>query len=75
MQTELQLNGFVDGEAVSPDPLRSHFTGPGFEVLPLRIFSLVRLGVKPEINDLCTIMFGLTLVFITISQILQKEKR
>ena len=50
-------------------------TGPGFEVLPLRIFSLVRLGVKPEINALCTIMFGLTLVFITLSQVLQKEKR
>jgi spermidine/putrescine transport system permease protein len=50
-------------------------TGPRFEVLPLRIFSLVRLGVKPEINALCTVMFGLTLVFITLSQVLQKEKR
>jgi spermidine/putrescine transport system permease protein len=71
------LAGWLLSFTLSMDDVIISFfvTGPGFEVLPLRIFSLVRLGVKPEINALCTIMFGLTLVFITLSQILQKEKR
>ena len=71
------LAGWLLSFALSLDDVIISFfvTGPGFEVLPLRIFSLVRLGVKPEINALCTLMFGLTLVFITLSQVLQKEKR
>jgi spermidine/putrescine transport system permease protein len=71
------LAGWLLSFTLSMDDVIISFfvTGPGFEVLPLRIFSLVRLGVRPEINGLCTIMFGLTLIFITLSQILQKEKR
>lgn len=36
-------------------------TGPEFDVLPLKIFSMVRTGVKPEVNALCSVMFGITL--------------
>jgi spermidine/putrescine transport system permease protein len=70
------LAGWLLSFTLSMDDVIISFfvTGPGFEVLPLRIFSLVRQGVKPEINGLCTIMFGLTLVFITLYQTLQKEK-
>lgn len=50
-------------------------TGPGFEILPLKIYSMVRMGVKPEINALCTIMFALTLLLVLVAQLLQKEKR
>jgi spermidine/putrescine transport system permease protein len=50
-------------------------TGPTFEILPLKIYSMVRLGVKPEINALCTIMLGLTLIIVLIVQALLKEKR
>lgn len=50
-------------------------TGPGFEILPLKIFSLVRLGLNPEINALCTILFAVTLILVTIAQILQKERK
>lgn len=50
-------------------------TGPGFEILPLKIYSMVRLGVKPEINALCTILFSFTLVLVMISQMLLKEKK
>ena len=50
-------------------------TGPSFEILPLKIYSMVRLGVKPEINALCTIMFGLTLTVVVIAQTLLGEKR
>jgi spermidine/putrescine transport system permease protein len=49
-------------------------TGPTFEILPLKIYSMVRLGVKPEVNALCTVMFGLTLVLVVIAQALLRER-
>lgn len=50
-------------------------TGPSFEILPLKIYSMVRLGVKPEINALSTLLFVFTLVTVIISQLLIKEKK
>ncbi|HAO19743.1 MAG: spermidine/putrescine ABC transporter permease PotC [Desulfobacteraceae bacterium IS3] len=50
-------------------------TGPSFEVLPLKIYSMVRLGVKPEINALSTIVFVLTLISVSISQLLIREEK
>lgn len=49
-------------------------TGPTFEVLPLRIYSMVRLGIKPEVNALCAIMILITAVGVFLSQRLLKEK-
>jgi spermidine/putrescine transport system permease protein len=57
------------------DVIISYFvTGPGFEILPLKIYSMVRLGVKPEVNALCTVTFGLTLVLVIISQLVMRKK-
>ena len=36
--------------------IASFSTGPGATPLPMRIYSEVRLGVKPEINAICTVM-------------------
>lgn len=53
------------------DVLISFFvTGPNFEVLPLRIYSMVRLGVKPDINALSAIMFALTIVLVGLGMLL-----
>ena len=49
-------------------------TGPTFEILPLKIYSMVRLGVTLEINALCTIMLGMTLILILIAQLLLRER-
>jgi hypothetical protein len=38
--------------------IASFTTGPGSATLPIRIYSEVRLGVKPEINAICTIMIA-----------------
>jgi putrescine transport system permease protein len=38
--------------------IASFTTGPGATTLPMRIYSEVRLGVKPEINAVCTIMIA-----------------
>jgi spermidine/putrescine transport system permease protein len=52
----------------------SFVTGPSYDVLPLKIFSMVKVGVKPEVNALATIMVALSLVLVVISQLLVKEK-
>ena len=38
--------------------IASFTTGPGSSTLPIRIYSEVRLGVKPEINAICTLIIG-----------------
>ncbi len=53
----------------------SFVTGPSFDVLPLKIFSMVKVGVKPEVNALATLMIGVSIVFVIISQLLIKEKK
>lgn len=52
----------------------SFVTGPSFDVLPLKIFSMVKVGVKPEVNALATIMIFISIIFVLISQVLIKEK-
>ncbi|MBV9556140.1 MAG: ABC transporter permease [Pseudolabrys sp.] len=42
--------------------IASFTTGPGATTLPIRIYSEVRLGVKPEINAICTLMIALVAV-------------
>src|SRR3990167_1149208 len=57
------------------DVIISYFVaGPEFEILPLRIYSLVRSGIKPEINALCSVLFGVTLISIVLSQLALKKK-
>jgi spermidine/putrescine transport system permease protein len=52
----------------------SFVTGPGFDVLPLKIFSMVKVGIKPEINALALLMIMVSLICIAISYFLLKEK-
>lgn len=58
------------------DVIISYFvSGPAFQILPLKIYSLVRMGVKPEINALCTILLLITLVMVLISQLILRKKQ
>jgi len=50
-------------------------TGPYFEILPLKIYSMVRLGIKPEINALSAVMFLLSLITVTVAHLVTKENR
>ena len=47
-------------------------TGPGSATLPIRIYSEVRLGVKPEINAICTMVIALIAVIIVIASLASK---
>jgi putrescine transport system permease protein len=64
------VSGWMLAFTLSLDDLviASFTTGPGATTLPIRIYSEVRLGVKPEINAVCTIMIALVaLAVITAS--------
>src|SRR4030081_1480218 len=44
--------------------IASFTTGPGATTLPIRIYSEVRLGVKPEVNAVCTVMIAVVAVVV-----------
>ncbi|MET4803347.1 ABC transporter permease subunit [Bradyrhizobium sp. LB11.1] len=52
--------------------IASFTTGPGSATLPIRIYSEVRLGVKPEINAICTLVIALIAVVIIIASLASK---
>ena len=52
--------------------IASFTTGPGSATLPIRIYSEVRLGVKPEINAICTMVIGLISVVIVLASFASK---
>jgi putrescine transport system permease protein len=54
--------------------IASFTTGPGATTLPIRIYSEVRLGVKPEINAVCTIMIALVAVAVIAASLLAKRR-
>jgi putrescine transport system permease protein len=55
--------------------IASFTTGPGATTLPIRIYSEVRLGVKPEINAVCTIMIALVAVVVVVAASLASKRR
>jgi putrescine transport system permease protein len=50
----------------------SFTTGPGATTLPIRIYSEVRLGVKPEINAICSILIAIVATGIVGASLLAK---
>ncbi|MEJ2766093.1 spermidine/putrescine ABC transporter permease PotC [Photobacterium sp. MCCC 1A19761] len=52
----------------------SFVTGPSYEILPLKIYSMVKVGISPEVNALATIMLIVSLVLVISSQLLAREK-
>src|SRR5713101_2048716 len=55
--------------------IASFTTGPGATTLPIRIYSEIRLGVKPEINAVCTIMVAVVAIGIVAASLLAKFHR
>jgi spermidine/putrescine transport system permease protein len=57
------------------DVIISYFvSGPTYGILPLKIYSMVKLGVKPEINALCAVMLLITLIVVFLSQLVIRKK-
>jgi putrescine transport system permease protein len=53
--------------------IASFTTGPGATTLPIRIYSQVRLGVKPEINAICTIMIAVVALGTIAASLIAKR--
>lgn len=70
------IAGFLLSFTLSLDDVIISFfvSGSEFEILPIKIFSMVKLGVSPEINALSAIMFLFTIAVVTLSQFLMREK-
>jgi putrescine transport system permease protein len=67
--------GWMLAFALSLDDLvlASFVTGPGATTLPIRIYSEVRLGVKPEINAVCTIMIAVVAAGLIAASLITKR--
>lgn len=50
-------------------------TGPSYEILPLKIYSMVRVGVSPEVNAISTTLLVVSLVLVIVSQLLLREEK
>ncbi len=68
--------GFLLAFSLSLDDLviASFTTGPGATTLPIRIYSEVRLGVKPEINAVCTIFIAVIAVVVIAASLIGKRE-
>jgi spermidine/putrescine transport system permease protein len=47
--------------------------GPGSTTLPVRVYSMIRFGVSPEVNAISTLMFVGSTLLVVISLILQRR--
>jgi spermidine/putrescine transport system permease protein len=46
--------------------ISSFVTGPGYEVLPIRVFSMVKVGVSPEVNVLATLLLLISITALAV---------
>ena len=53
--------------------IASFTTGPGATTLPIRIYSEVRLGVKPEVNAVCTLMIAVVALATIVASLATKR--
>lgn len=49
-------------------------SGPGSTTLPLRIYSMVKTGITPEINALSTLMLVASMVLVVVSLMIQRRQ-
>lgn len=52
--------------------IASFTTGPGATTLPIRIYSEVRLGVKPEVNAVSTVMIAVVALAVVVASVASK---
>ena len=50
-------------------------TGVNVNTLPIKVYTQIKTGVTPEINALCTLMLGATIVLVILSNLLSRIGR
>ncbi|BBA50744.1 ABC transporter permease [Fusobacterium varium] len=68
------ISGFLISVTLSFDDFVTTFfvAGPGSSTLPLRIYSMIRLGVSPVINALSVLLIGISIILTLSTKSLQK---
>lgn len=57
------------------DVVISYFTsGPSSNTLPLKIYSMIKTGISPDVNALSSLMLLVSIVILTLSAIVQVRK-
>lgn len=54
--------------------ISSFVTGPQYEVLPIRVFSMVKVGVSPEVNVLAALLLLISMVCLAVFAWFMKRK-
>ena len=69
------LTGMIMAFTMSLDDfVISYFTsGPGFQTLPVLIYSMTKKTVKPTIYSLATIIFFVILALLTLSNLIDSD--
>ncbi len=49
-------------------------SGPGTQTLPVKVFSMLRLGITPKINALCTLLLLFTFLLLGITMEFERRK-
>jgi spermidine/putrescine transport system permease protein len=47
--------------------------GPGSTTLPLKVFSMIKTGMTPEVNALSAIMVAVSMVCVALSWLFQQQ--
>lgn len=74
------MPGVVSGATLAftlsmDDVVISYFTaGPGSNTLPLKIYSMIKTGITPDVNAMSALMLLFTIVILTCSVIVQSRK-
>lgn len=72
--------GVISGAALAftlslDDVVVSYFAaGPGSNTLPLKIYSMIKTGITPDVNALSTIILITTITILTLATIYQSKK-
>ncbi|EIJ68755.1 spermidine/putrescine ABC transporter permease PotC [Pasteurella bettyae] len=71
------ISGWLLSFTISMDDVvvSSFVSGVSYEILPLKIFSLVKTGVTPEVNALATIMIVLSLALVILGQLINRKNK
>jgi len=55
--------------------ISTYMSGPKTTTLPVHIFSMMRVGVTPKVNALCTLILVGTFLIVGLSQIISKRQK
>ena len=71
------LSGSLLAFAMSMDDVVISFfvTGPETATLPLQVYSMLKMGVTPEINALCTVMLGTVFLLVAGARLFQSARK